>query len=112
MIRLLALLLICVALMGIASACASKGHHDKSASAAMMCPKCETVWVRESSTTGPKNITVWSSKSAMTCPECDAMARSQLLEDGKVMLHACPTCKVTPIRVDPSQSSHAKGTHQ
>ena len=112
MIRSLGLLCTCVALLALASACASKGHEDKAAaSTAMMCPKCETVWVRESSMIGSKNIAVWSSKPAMTCPECDAMAKSQLQDDGKVMLHACPTCKVTPVRVDPAQASHAKGTH-
>jgi len=68
----------------------------------MMCPTCETVWVTERKSHGPRNITRLSHSRAMTCPDCDAMAKSQLLEDGKVQLHDCPTCKVTPKPVKSS----------
>ena len=97
----------------VSAGCASKGskNNNAAAGAAMMCPKCETVWVREASVWGPHHVTTWTSKANMTCPECDAMAKSQLMGDGKVMLHECPTCKVTPIRVDPAKATHPKGTH-
>ncbi len=62
----------------------------------MMCPRCETVWVRKRNRYGPSNAIRLSYSRGMTCPDCDAMARSQLLEDGQVMLHGCPTCKITP----------------
>lgn len=61
----------------------------------MMCPKCETVWMADVTRQGTKVKQLRHSRE-MTCPDCDAMAQSQLLEDGKVQLHACPTCKVTP----------------
>ena len=61
-----------------------------------MCPKCETVWVRERNRYGPRNVIRLGYSRETTCPDCDAMARSRLLEDGKVMLHECPTCKITP----------------
>ena len=76
-------------------------------SAAVMCPSCETVWVREATSTGPKGAFVWQSKSKMVCPECDTMARAEL--DGKAALRECRTCKATPVRMDPAQPSHPKG---
>lgn len=75
----------------------------------MMCPKCETVWVTERKSHGPRNVTRLSHSREMTCPDCDAMARSQLMEDGKVQLHDCPTCKVTPKPVKPAE--HPKHFH-
>lgn len=62
----------------------------------MMCPKCETVWVAEVTRQGTK-VEHLRHRREMVCPDCDAMAQSQLLEDGKVMLHDCPSCKVTPV---------------
>lgn len=93
--------------------CATGTRADtNSASAGMMCPKCETVWVTKMVDQGTK-IQRMASERSMTCPECDAMAKSQLTGDGKVMLHECPTCKVTPERVSaqPGPPSHPKGTH-
>lgn len=75
----------------------------------MMCPKCETVWVAERKTTGPRQINRLSHSREMTCPDCDAMARSQLQDDGKVQLHECPTCKVTPKPIKPTE--HPKHFH-
>ncbi len=74
------------------SSTASKEMHSNMQG--MMCPKCETVWIRDRSQPGSK-ITSLRHKTQMTCPDCDAMAKSQLMEDGKVMLHECPTCKVS-----------------
>ena len=75
------------------------GQTHKSISV-MMCPGCETVWVRE-----PGARTKYSRISSarkMTCDSCDATAKSVLLEDGQVQLHNCPSCKVKPILVDNS----------
>ena len=72
----------------------------------MMCPKCETVWARERDRHGAGQVTRISYSREMTCPDCDAMAQSQLLEDGKVMLHECPTCKVTPLPVKSKETRH------
>ncbi len=67
----------------------------------MMCPKCETVWVAECKRHGPRKVTRLSYSREMTCPDCDVMANSQLLKDGKVILHECPACKVTPKPIQP-----------
>ena len=69
----------------------------------MMCPKCETVWVTYRNRLEPHGITPLSYEHEMTCPDCDKMARSQLLDDGEVMLHECPTCKVTPTKIQSSE---------
>jgi len=94
--------------------CSSHHKHDESgdaqASSAMMCPKCETVWIRQTTQAGPK-VSVLHTTKGMVCPDCDAMAKSQLMEDGKVKLHECPECKVTPMKVSPIQPTHEKGTH-
>ena len=62
----------------------------------MVCPKCETVWVTDRNRRGPRKITRLSYSREMTCPDCEKMARSQLLGDGEVILHECPTCKIAP----------------
>lgn len=84
-----------------------------SAGAAMSCPTCETVWVRETSGQGTK-IQRFSSKKQMVCPDCDASAAAYLSSDGQKVLHNCPQCKVTPTPLTPvpaPQPSHPKGTH-
>lgn len=70
----------------------------------MMCPKCETVWVSEKKGSYSK-VSRLAYNREMTCPDCDAMAESQLLEDGKVQLHDCPSCKVTPKPIKPFERS-------
>lgn len=86
-----------------ATGCASDGQKAKADAdthayvSGMMCPECETVWVTErSSHGGPHQITMFHSKAKMTCPTCDETADRVLLGDGKVQLHDCPHCKVTP----------------
>ena len=98
-----------IPIAGAGCATANRGQTPV-ASAGMMCPKCETVWVTKMVGQGTK-IQRLASERNMTCPECDEMAKSQLTGDGKVMLHECPTCKVTPQRVKPTVISHPKGTH-
>jgi hypothetical protein len=66
-----------------------------------MCPKCETVWMQDATPSGPR-VTRFQVKPEMACPECEKMANSQLMGDGKVMLHECPTCKVTLKEVKPA----------
>jgi hypothetical protein len=81
-------------------------------SAAMSCPTCETVWVREMTAQGTK-IQRFSSTKQMTCPDCDATAAAYPDGDQKV-LHNCAQCRVTPTPSTPvpaQQPSHPKGTH-
>ena len=85
------------------------GRRGGHASHGMMCPKCETVWTAESTSTGTK-VQKLSTGKGMTCPDCDAMARSQLTADGKVMLHECDMCKVTPQALHSHPApSHTQG---
>jgi hypothetical protein len=82
------------------------------AGAAMSCPTCETVWVRDTSSQGTK-IQRFASKKQMICPDCDASAAAYL-KDGQQVLHNCPQCKVAPTPLAPAsapQPSHPKGTH-
>jgi len=79
-------------------------------SSGMMCPKCETVWITRVTDQGTKMQRL-SSERSMTCPDCDAMAKAYL-EEGKMVLHECPMCKVTPMKMAPApQPTHPKGTH-
>jgi hypothetical protein len=90
----------------------SKPTATASATAAMSCPKCETVWIRETTGQGTK-IQRFASKQAMTCPDCDATAAAYL-KDGEKVLHDCPQCRVAPTPLTPvpaPQPSHPKGTH-
>ena len=101
-----------VSTMG-AAGCASnggKGGDEAKLANGMMCPKCETVWVSEQTHMGTK-VHMMQTKAKMICPDCDAMAKSQLTGDGKVKLHDCPSCKVTPQPVTPAKPRHLKGTH-
>jgi hypothetical protein len=102
-------------LAGCASTRGGSGGADAattSAGAAMSCPTCETVWVREVTGQGSK-IQRFSSRKQMVCPDCDTSATAYL-KDGQKVLHNCPQCKVTPTPLTPtpaSPPSHPKGTH-
>jgi hypothetical protein len=79
----------------------------------MMCPTCETVWVRESgSSAGGSKVQVMQWGRRMVCPDCDAMAQAYF-KDGEKVLHDCPTCKVAPRPAQPANvtRTHPKGTH-
>lgn len=71
------------------------------------CPKCETVWVRHSHL-HPKRGFVYHTRAEMVCPDCDKMAKAYL-EDGKLVLHNCPTCKVTPKVAKPKKPMSHRG---
>ena len=92
---------------------AADAPKTSTATAAMSCPKCETVWVRELTGQGTK-VQRFSSKKQMTCPDCDASAAAYL-DGGQKVLHDCPQCRVAPTPLTPvpapQQSSHPKGTH-
>lgn len=100
-----------------AAGCASDGNTAKADAdthaytSGMMCPTCETVWVTERRSHGPRHINRLHSKREMTCPTCEATAQRVLLADGDVQLHDCPECKVTPkvIERDPRPSSSFRG---
>lgn len=101
----------------LAAGCASDGQTAKANTethayaSGMMCPSCETVWVSERQSHGPRHINRLHSKREMTCPTCDETARRVLLEDGQVQLHECPECKVTPtvIKQDDRPTSRLRG---
>ena len=102
--------LIGTALVGCASSAKSDESKAAAAGNAMMCPTCETVWVPRLTGQGTKIQRMVSEKN-MTCPECDAMAAAYI-EDGKMVLHDCPTCKVAPRPLTPAPPlTHPKGTH-
>lgn len=97
----------------VAAGCQASGKSSASAPLdhAVMCSKCETVWVPEASGQGTK-VTVMRSTAKMTCPTCDATAKGHLTSGGKLVLHECPDCKVTPQRVSSvHRPTHPKGTH-
>ena len=91
----------------VGAGCASKGDGNGSTTTplavtgGMSCPKCETVWVSYPVGQGTKTARIQSERR-MQCPTCDATAASYLTGDGKVMLHECPECKVTPMALHPS----------
>jgi len=95
---------------GILTGCASQTQPATASDTprAMMCPKCETVWVAKTTGQGTK-VQQFTSEKKMVCPECDQMAQSYLQQDGQRVLHNCPTCQVTPTVVTPLQPSHPKG---
>jgi Zn finger protein HypA/HybF involved in hydrogenase expression len=101
--------------LGLVAAGCQANSKDSSATStdhALMCAKCETVWVPEVRGQGTK-VTVLTSAAKMTCPTCDSMAKSHLTGDGKVQLHDCPDCKVAPKPVfsGTPRPTHPKGTH-
>lgn len=93
-----------------AGGCSSTGQSASSDSQAhkdvqgMMCPGCETVWVRDSK--APSKYNRMTSSKKMTCETCDKTAQAVLVEGGKVQLHNCPDCKVTPVLVDKERPKH------
>lgn len=95
------------ALAGLAlvAGCASNGTKPTTTplavSGGMYCPKCEMVWVTRPVGQGTK-VARLQSERKMKCPTCDTTAASYLTSEGKVMLHECPECKVTPVLVQPT----------
>ena len=78
---------------------------------AMMCPKCQTVWVGETTDQGTK-VQRYTWGQAMTCPDCDATAAGQLTGDAKAPPHNCTKCQTVPQPLTPSAApGHPKGTH-
>lgn len=71
---------------------------------ALMCDKCQTVWVGETRQYGAK-FRRYQMKPEMTCPTCDKMAASYF-EDGKLVLHECPECKTTPRAYEMKHTGH------
>lgn len=96
----------------ILAGCASTGQTPDTTDHAIMCPKCDTVWIRKSKWVGPKNVRRFSYKQEMTCPDCDKMAKAYFEGDKKV-LHECQTCKVTPKEYKPRKPiDHTFHKHQ
>lgn len=79
--------------------------------AMMMCPKCETVWVRDT-TTSPPHIRRYQAERTMVCPDCDKMATAYL-EGDQAVLHDCLKCKVSLEALQPPKGvSHTLHKHQ
>ncbi|HMP89711.1 MAG TPA: hypothetical protein PJ991_05895 [Kiritimatiellia bacterium] len=57
---------------------------------AIMCPKCETVWVKTPRQTGGKRGITYVSKKKMVCEDCKSAAAS-FFSGGKFE-HTCKTC--------------------
>ena len=87
---------------------------SKSASSdhALVCPKCETVWVAEKKVfSGPREVHRLQYKPAMSCPTCDKTAKAYF-EGGGMALHECPDCKAAPRVYKPHPIDHAGHKHQ
>lgn len=97
----------------ILAGCASAGQQADTSDHVVMCPKCETVWTRESrGLINPRNTHRFTYQRDMTCPTCDKMAAAYFEGDEKV-LHDCPECKVTPKVYKPRKPmSHIGHKHQ
>ena len=92
---------------GCSSAGGARQSGDHGAMQGMMCPKCQTVWVAGPATSGPRHVTTLSRSPQTTCPDCDAAARSHLM-DGQTTLHECPTCKVVPVQIRTHEPSRPR----
>lgn len=57
--------------------------------AAIMCDKCQTTWVRTSQRQGTK-VATYKSRQAMTCPDCKS-AVANLFTTGTLQ-HTCTSC--------------------
>ena len=79
---------------------------------AVVCPKCETIWIARPTRTGPRNIDRLQYSRAMTCPTCEKMAAAYL-QGEKVVMHECPDCKATPKVYEPRRPlDHTGHKHQ
>ena len=85
-------LLAAVATIGLALAgCQSTQRTDKAAkSNAVMCEKCQTVWVQTERTFGVNYATVYLSEPVKKCDVCE-MAAEEYFRTGKMMTN-CPGC--------------------
>jgi hypothetical protein len=107
--------------LSLGTGCESDGGHAKGThtmpdgttmadtSNALMCPKCETVWIANTVDQGLKSQRLVS-KREMKCEMCDKMAESYI-KDGEKALHECADCKTTPVAVKRQKVVHLKGSH-
>ncbi|QNN21787.1 hypothetical protein HED60_05705 [Planctomycetales bacterium ZRK34] len=97
--------------VGLLTGCESSQKTDADSGMAMMCPKCETVWVREDVGNNPR-VQRYQTKREMVCSDCDKMATAYL-EGDHAVLHDCPTCKVSLEAMQPPKGvSHTLHKHQ
>ena len=95
------------ALAGCASTASPSDGAKGAVAEAMMCPKCESVWFTRVTDQGLKTQRMVSEKK-MVCPDCDATAEAYF-QDGKKVLHNCPSCQVTLIPVKPAPVASPRG---
>ena len=92
--------------------CAASGRTADASEHAVMCPKCETICVRERGSVGARDLQRFSLTTDMTCPNCDNRAK-EYLRDAKAVTHECPECKVTLKSDTPAKPiSHVGHKHQ
>jgi hypothetical protein len=78
-----------LAMLGLASGCSTThGTAEETGKPAVMCGKCETVWVRSPRTIN--KTTVYRKHQKMVCHDCDS-AVENFFKTGKFS-HACKTC--------------------
>jgi hypothetical protein len=91
-----ALIAATVGLLGFGSlaltGCQSTGsNRDVSGeTAAVMCDKCKTTWVRTPQRQGTK-VTTYKSRQVMTCPDCKS-AVANFFSTGKLESYKCISC--------------------
>ena len=57
---------------------------------AIMCPKCQAVWVKDTATVNSHQTTVYVTSKKMMCPECKTAAENFFA--GKNAEHTCKIC--------------------
>jgi len=91
--RLTMVSLLALAGLTVTAGCQSSKGTAAVAGDAVMCPKCETTWVRQPQATAGGKATTYVSTKEMKCPECDS-AVSTFMKTGK-LAHSCKHCGET-----------------
>jgi hypothetical protein len=73
----------------ILSGCSTMGG-GKADEPAVMCSKCQTVWVSRPHRVGKSWATVYSRQKKMVCSDCESAAKN-FFDTGKLE-HTCKTC--------------------
>ena len=81
--------LLAASLAVIISGCSTTGAGNKAGEQAVMCSKCQTVWVQKRSV-GRAGTAVYRREKKMVCPDCETAAKS-FFSTG-TMEHSCKTC--------------------
>ena len=74
----------------ILSGCSSMGAGSKADEKAVMCSKCQTVWVSRPNLMGKGQVTAYTKDKKMVCPDCESAAKN-FFATGKLQ-HTCRAC--------------------